>query len=221
MANQTIKKAKTSLSVEEKILKLADKLPELDLLMTLPTRLERYLGYKELNNLFYQADSEKYHYYCSDCLKRVVAILMVIKSKSMLDLGCGTGLFGKVITLIFKLYKKEFEFHGIEIEPQLLELANRTAIHQSWITENKSSISLGDITKLSKIFVERFDTIYFWEPIIDRKLVEKFINSLEKSTKPGQYIIYRCHGKIIKYLENSSKFKRLARIGDITLYQVI
>jgi 2-polyprenyl-3-methyl-5-hydroxy-6-metoxy-1,4-benzoquinol methylase len=117
-----------------------------------------------------------------------------------LDAGCGMGNI--------MLLARELDWHasGVEIDPKCAEIARAITKQGPWIYGRAPAhVHVGDLLKYTQY--HKYDVIYYWEPIYDRKLMLEFTNRLADQMKPGAVVIPR--GPRRRFHENKGEFKRL------------
>lgn len=147
----------------------------------------------------------EFGYYCNTNIIPVIKYIETNDIKSVLDLGSGCGIFLKVL----KQYTN-IEIMGYEIDNILVNLANK--FHVPTLKKN--------IITLKKSDIEKYQLIYFWEPLADDELAKKFANNLVKILSKDQIIIYKCAASIGKYLEQTKKLDSVDIIEGYTLYKL-
>lgn len=111
----------------------------------------------------------------------------MIKSGSVLDLGCGTGV--KSIYLA----KKGFQVTGIDISKTAIKFAKENSKR----AKVKAKFLVADATDLSFLKNKKFDFILDWanfHGIVENKRV-RYIKEIVKHTKKGSLILLRCFEK--------------------------
>ena len=143
-------------------------------------------------------------YYPSKMAPNVAILMRKYGLHSIVDLGSGAGLF------LLTMKHLGYETKGIEIEESLVKLSHSLGIS----TQQK------DILKLTKPDIKKFGCIYFWEPLRETALCEKFVENLAKVVTKGQYIIYDCAGNTEAFLNENKKFKYLETKRGLRVYIV-
>lgn len=156
-------------------------------------------------------ESKEYGYIINSNLAHLCETVKKLQIKSLMDLGCGMGILMKGILDVFPGLK----IGGIDNEVLLTKIAESiTQCH------TKTSFEVGDLTDMKDLGIDKYEALYFYEPIINEEQVKKFVSELEKYTVKGQYLIYICSGKIRYYLDKCSKFKLRADISN-SVYEVL
>lgn len=101
-------------------------------------------AYEEFNNA---PDSYSYNIEWP-CIKKM---LPDIEGKSILDLGCGTGIF----TFLLEAYKPE-RLMGIDLSEEMLEIARKKAVMQG----SYAKFIQGDATKVDQYVDQKYDLIF-------------------------------------------------------------
>ena len=101
------------------------------------------------------------------------------KIKNLIDLGCGAGIILKAAQ------DNGIKVKGFELDPKLIFYAKKLGV----------PVKKKDILKITTKDLEGFDNIYFWEPLADYELAEKFVANLMKVSK-GKTIYYKGYGGI-------------------------
>jgi len=110
-----------------------------------------------------------------------------VKSGSVLDLGCGTGV--KSIYLA----KKGFKVTGVDISKTAIKLAKENARK----AKIKVNFIVADATDLSFLKNKKFDFILDWANLhgIPKSKRRKYISGIVKHTKKGGKLLLRCFDK--------------------------
>lgn len=164
----------------------------------------------ELTKISYRPKNKEreYGYYVSDHIPIIGIWLNRLKKYNFLDLGSGPGLIRNTLNHITN---SRLVFKGYENEDILVTLGLR--LHNNIISKN--------IVSLEKKDIENAEIIYFWEPLVDAVMVDKFVTNLSKITKPGQIIIYHPAGLIGGYIEKCDKFKLVHVYFPYSVYLVV
>lgn len=156
-----------------------------------------------------EEDTPEFGYYISYFLKEVVEVINYFEVKSLLDLGCGAGIFTSVLKSTTGIKVAGYDNEKVFIERKLGYVQHE-------------EFKLKDITKVTRKELSKYDCVYFWEPIIHRPTCEKFIQNLVREMPDNQYIIYKCDGPAIDYLSQEKGLALLAVHGGfnpIRVYQ--
>lgn len=143
----------------------------------------------------------QFGYYVTEDVASIIGIMKAVKAKSILDLGSGPGLILKTIRTFTK-----FEVSGYDNERELVEIGNHILGYDT--------LKLKDILTVTTQDIGKFDVLYFWEPLRDRELCEKFVDNLSKVTVKDQYIIYKPAGSIAEYLHKVERFEKVELYGQ-------
>ena len=173
--------------------------------MRLANRDERNKG------LFRQhKENGEYGYYNMGNLSMFVERLTRIKSKHVLDIGCGLATLIRAASIVMP----DVEFEGIECEEKIIEMSNH-----SWPMFMKELIALPprkypfptpkfmNFFETTEKFMSKYDTLYFYEPMFHKDMAKKFVEHLDKVTKPGQHILYVRAGCIGDFMEQSGLYE--------------
>lgn len=133
-------------------------------------------------------------YYINYAIGELLYTLDALKAKSILDLGSGSGI---LLYYIYKYSIPRIDIMGYEIEQRLITIANK-------IIPNKTKKK--NILTLRKSDIEKYDVIYFWEPLADRELAKKFVDNLTKIINKNQTIIYYPSGSILEHFYETKKY---------------
>lgn len=153
-------------------------------------------------------NGSEWGYYVSHNIGRLAVLLKKNKIKSFIDLGCGAGVLLRVLTM----YIPYISVRGIDNEEKLVSYCNRFMAH---------SAKQGNILSLKREDVERYQVIYFYEPLRSEKLAQQFVENLSKIVTEGQHILYFPAGSIGKFLSEAKNVKRINRnTGPWQIYKV-
>lgn len=124
-----------------------------------------------------------------------ITLLGMINAKSVLDIGCGSGIYG--------LLSKDLEYTGIDYSTEAIEIAKN-----NW----PGNFLVMDYKELTKEFVSKFDVIHAGalfdvlpngnqalEFILSLNPKSMIIGRIETTTKPSHYTTYRAYDEIVTY----------------------
>lgn len=156
-------------------------------------------------------EANEYGYIINSNLIHLCETIKKLQIKSLMDLGCGMGILMKGILDVFPGLK----IGGIDNEVLLIKVAES-------ITQRHTKINfeVGDLTDMKDLGIDKYEALYFYEPIINEEQIKKFVSELEKYTVKGQYLIYISAGRIRMYLEKCPKFKLRGDISN-SVYEVL
>lgn len=170
-----------------------------------------YYGLKEdkskvVRNVKREGENKgQYGYYISSWAGQLMILCQRLKITNVVDLGCGAHILGTVLNQLGNKYVcrggalTEINMDGYEIEDELIEDAKRYTYY--------NRVQKRDILKLTTADLEKYQAVYFWEPLANPKLAKKFVDNLEKVIPKGKYIFYVCDGAIGTYLDQSKRLK--------------
>ena len=144
-------------------------------------------------------NEEMFGYYLTRCVDRVYFCLQMLGAKSMVDLGCGMGI---MIRILQEYGGSDIKYGGIELNQALCKVCRQMTLYDTKI-KNKNLLDL------TKDDVEKYDTLYMWEPIKDRKMGLQFVNNLVPLLHPNQTIILNSAGHIIEHLRKHEEIKEV------------
>lgn len=127
----------------------------------------------------------------------LIFLLNKLKIDSIIDLGSGAG----ILLSIIKAFNPTIKTRGFEIEE---ELVNHSRISYG------SPIYQKDILKITASDIRDHKALYFYEPLCDRDLCQKFVENLEQIVT-DQYLIYKPAGAIAEFLHKSKVFEHVGR----------
>lgn len=119
------------------------------------------------------------------------------------DLGCGMGIILKAMSIEYLNFegtgfKNGFSVTGYDNEETLLKMCNSlhtfNVINKAYATDFR----LKDITKLNESDIPNDSIIYWWLPIHDWGLSEKFISNIVKVAKKGQIFVVAGFGELLE-----------------------
>jgi len=204
--NRTIKKY-ISLTITEQYLFSSMIRNELDSLIQLYRAFRtKCMNGSITNKVDYQVKKNgEYGYYPNTHIIPIIKYIEENDIKSILDLGSGSGIFLKLLNQYTNV-----EVMGYENEKKLVDLSNRFKVP----TLKKNIITL------KKQDIQDYQVIYFWEPLYDNKLAQKFANNLVNILSKDQIIIYKGAGSIGHYLDLTKKLDIVDIIEGYTLYKL-
>lgn len=129
----------------------------------------------------------------------LLSVLDRLETKSLIDLGCGTGLLLAQI----RCERPYIYVRGIDNEPSLLEPGYDLA-----------DIKLGNILGITKEELADCDTIYTWCPFIDTDTTKMFVDVLHKAMNGQQKIVCLKNGNVP--LNEILIESKLFKLEDIT-----
>jgi len=166
------------------------------------------LGANLPDNINYREKSKgpnkgQYGYYINNQVEDIIFAIERLNINKTLDIGAGVG---HVVAILRQL---GFQIRGIENEPALFEKSRL-------ITSN---IFLKDFFETTKGYMSYYDAFYFWEPVFDEKLAERFVKHLSEVVGKDTHILYKCSGPIGFYLHRDPSFIRLEGCNSISIYK--
>jgi hypothetical protein len=161
----------------------------------------------------------QYGYWNNRSVDTVAELALKYELSSILDLGSGPGIMLFLLKFIDnnvgkRLFKK---LKGYEIEPLFVKDGNN--LFFSRYGEPGDVIEKKDILKITTRDLIGYEIVYFWEPLHERELAEKFVSNLSRSMIEGQYIFYYQSGFIGEFLKYDPKFVPLECYNNIQVYQ--
>ena len=124
---------------------------------------------------------------------------------TFLDAGCGIG------NIMVLAHAVGFDVSGIDINPDLIELAHHMFAHNYNYT-----LDICDILSYNKY--HKYDIIYYFCPIHDVKLEKEFEKKVEKDAKKGAIIVAAL--KLDKTIYDNPNFDRLEHLEGLSTARV-
>jgi 2-polyprenyl-3-methyl-5-hydroxy-6-metoxy-1,4-benzoquinol methylase len=160
------------------------------------------------DNNSYIVKNGQYKYYNNPYVLNLIKFLKLNNIKSFLDLGCGAGILFRIL----HIFNYELKLKGYEIEDNLIEICNR-------LNHTKPAVKK-DILKLTIDDIKDYQVLYFWEPLCDRKLAEKFVTNLAKILQPNQIIVYYQSGSIGDFLVENKKIESMGNFYNYKIFRL-
>lgn len=134
-----------------------------------------------------------WNYIISNHWAKVYIMAHQLGANSFLDLGSGAG-FGMLVckTVGKTLSHREIQWNGVERYPELAEIALKSQIHTKE----------GDILKLTKKDIEKYDCLHMYEPAAERENAEKMVNHIVSIMSPHQTVLMVSTGNMAHYFKN-------------------
>ena len=170
------------------------------------TRLRISLGHVDLKHDPTETDSERTHYYADSGgleFDRIISNFHITANDAIVDYGCGKG--GVLISL------SKFPFAkivGVEIAPDLVEIANRNI---KTLNIRNVSIECCDATEFKPL--DEYNYFYFFDPF-PCVVMKDVLANIEKSIRERRrkttiiYLNPSCH----ELIESSDVFKKIQEL---------
>lgn len=133
----------------------------------------------DLSKVWHNKQGEKYRIeygYSIAPLGKVAVLMRRLGIKSICDLGCGAGIALHAL----QYHCEDIKVSGFDNEECLVTLANQINECDTFKVKDITKLVMGDISE---------DTlVYFYEPIYEFSLCEKFIDNLCEILKPNQLV---------------------------------
>ena len=152
-------------------------------------------------------DNTAYNYipYYYENLYTICILLGRLGVNKVADLGSGPGLALHVFREHLSLFKSIYT--GFEIDKRFVPFGKALGI----------DIQVKDITKLKVEDISKFEALYMYEPLIEEKLIEKFVKNLDKIMRNDQVIILASAGRMICHFQ---KYFEIAQIDGTNIYLI-
>lgn len=141
-------------------------------------------------------------YYITQNPASLIDLILRLKARSILDLGCGAGILLAVIKKFLDNNGKYLKYGGIELNPMLCHMARHIVYD--------SNIKCKDLMYISEEDIEAYDILFMWEPIRDHNKASFFVDNLVSITHPNQTIVLYPSGSIQTHLNNHKQIKSIS-----------
>lgn len=149
-------------------------------------------AYNELGKFYYSSRKNKQgtSYFCNENLEMPTTLKLLgnIKNKKVLDLGCGPGLYAKILT------EKEAKVKGIDISEKMIELAKKET--------PKAEFKQGDSENLPYKNKE-FDIVVAPLVIGHLKSWDKTLEEIKRVLKKNGLFVFSIHNPV------TEKYKKI------------
>jgi len=128
----------------------------------------------------YKEDKE-FGYWVSQSGGQLLNIMERLDISRIIDLGCGCGYMLKAMRSV-----EPIEIFGYDNEQVLIDIA----CSKGTLSQSDQEFKLKDILTLKQSDIPQNSLIYWWEPIKDKELCEKFIDNICNISYPNQIIVF-------------------------------
>ncbi len=147
-------------------------------------------------------NEKEFGYICAEFAAGDICLVMKrFGLNTITDLGCGMGFILKAISYGF--VGQEYYVYGYDNEDTLLRVANSFDKH--WSNKHEYYFKNKDICLLKDKDIPNKSLIYWWAPMCDNVLINKFLDNIVNIVEPGQIFAILGYGpelekRGVKYL---------------------